>query len=91
MTTIFVSHKVRDYEEWKVGYNADEERRQEIGLTEAGHFHSSDDRNNFLIVWNTQLNPSDAEALVSGMFNNPELEALMEKAGGIEKPTFWVA
>ena len=43
MTTIFVSHKVRDYEEWKVGYNADEERRKKIGFTEAGHFHSSDD------------------------------------------------
>jgi hypothetical protein len=91
MTIIFVSHKVRDYDGWLVGYNADAERRQENGLTEAGHFHKCDDRNNFFIVWNTEMSRSEAEGLVNEMFNNPELEALMEEAGVLEKPNFWVA
>jgi len=91
MARVFVTHKVRDYDAWKSGYDADAERRQGAGLTEVGHFHSSDDRNSFLIVWNAAMSAEEATAMVSGMLSDPELAALMEEAGVIEKPEFWVA
>jgi hypothetical protein len=83
--------KVRDYDEWKQGYNADAERRQCAGLIEAGHFHSTDDRNSFIIVWDTKVGVNDASAIASGMLADQELAKLMEEAGVLEKPSFWVA
>jgi len=91
MARVFVTHKVRNYDDWKKAYDADAERRHGAGLREVGHFHDSNDRNSFLIVWNTEHDAAEATALISGMFSNPELAGLMEQAGVIEKPEFWVA
>ena len=91
MTTVFVSHKVRDYAAWLEGYNADSERRQATGITEGGHFHSGEDPNDFLIVWKTDMSAADALQMAHDMFNDPELEGLMAEAGVLEKPSFWVA
>lgn len=91
MSTVFVEHKVRDYDTWLTGYQADAPRREAIGITEAGHFHSGADRNTFLIVWKTSMSAADAKQMAGDMFNNPELEGLMEQAGVLEKPEFWVA
>ena len=37
------------------------------------------------------MSAEEATAMVSGMLSDPELAALMEEAGVIEKPEFWVA
>ena len=63
MARIFLTHKVKDYDEWKEGYDADGERRQAAGLIEGGHFHSSDDRNSFLIVWDTEIGIDETTAI----------------------------
>ncbi|MAP12397.1 MAG: hypothetical protein CMQ61_10135 [Gammaproteobacteria bacterium] len=91
MARIFLTHKVKDYDEWKEGYDADGERRQAAGLIEGGHFHSSDDRNSFLIVWDTEIGIDETTAMVTGMMADEELAKLMEEAGVLEKPEFWVA
>ncbi|MBT5218106.1 MAG: hypothetical protein HOI35_16905 [Woeseia sp.] len=91
MARIFATHKVRNYDEWKQGYDADAERRKAGGLIEAGHFHSTDDRNSFLIVWDTTGSVDDANAMASGMFADPDLAKLMEEAGVLEKPSYWIA
>ena len=91
MSRIFMTHKVRNYDEWKKAYDADAERRQTAGLIEAGHFHSTNDRNNFLIVWDTEATFEQANAMVSGMLNDEGLAKLMEEAGVIEKPGYWIA
>mgnify|MGYP007063823509 CR=1 FL=1 len=91
MARIFMTHKVRNYDDWKKGYDADSERRQGAGLSEGGHFHSAGDRNSFLIAWDTKANVQEATAMVSGMIEDPDLAKLMEEAGVLEKPTFWVA
>ena len=91
MARIFMTHKVRDYDEWKHGYDADAERRQAGGLIEAGHFHSTDDRNSFLIVWDTTGSVDDANAMAAGMLADQDLAKLMEEAGVLEKPSFWIA
>lgn len=91
MARIFATHKVRNYDEWKQGYDADAERRKAGGLIEAGHFHSTDDRNSFLIVWDTTGSVDDANAMASGMFADPDLAKLMEEVGVLEKPSYWIA
>lgn len=91
MARIFLTHRVRDYAEWRQGYDADAERRSGAGLSEAGHYHSADDPNEFLIVWDTEHSAEDATAMVAGMLSDPELGRLMEEAGVLEKPEFWVA
>ena len=91
MARIFLTHKVRDYDAWKQHYNADAERRQAAGLIEAGHFHSTDDRNSFLIVWDTTGSVDDANAMAAGMLADQDLAKLMEEAGVLEKPSFWIA
>ncbi len=90
MARVFMSHKVRDYDQWKQGYDADAERRKGAGFSEAGRFHSSEDRNSFLIVWDADMSADDARAKVSAMIADPELAALMEEAAVLEKPEHWV-
>ena len=36
MTTFFVAPKVRDFSSGEAGYDADRDRRSELGLSEAG-------------------------------------------------------
>ena len=91
MARIFLAHKVRDYDEWRGGYDADRERREAAGLIEAGHFHSANDRNSFLIVWDTEASIDEATGMVTGMLADEGLAKVMEEAGVLEKPEFWVA
>ena len=37
------------------------------------------------------MSAADAKQMAGDMFNNPALEGLMEQAGVLEKPVFWVA
>ena len=76
MARIFLTHKVKDYDQWKAGYDADRERRQAAGLDEGGHFHSSGDRNSFLIVWDTEVGIDETTAMATGMMADEELAEL---------------
>ena len=91
MARIFMTHRVSDYDAWKVIYDKDAPRRQEGGLREGGHFHSSDDRNTFLIVWDMEADVSGATAATEGMLADPDLAQLMQDNGVLDKPEFWVA
>ena len=92
MTKIFTAHTVKDYDDWKTKYDADSDRRAASGFHEGGHFHSPDDRNRFLIVWNSDLSLEEAKANVSAMYTDPELLNLMQEAGVIvEDIGYWVA
>ena len=91
MARIFLTHRVRDYAEGRKEYDADAERRSGAGLSEVGHYHSADDPNQFLIVWDSEHSVEDTEAMLNGMMSDPDLARLMEEAGVLEKPDFWVA
>ncbi len=91
MARIFLTHRVRDYAEWREAYDADAERRSGAGLSEVGHYHSADDPNHFLIVWDSEQPVDETVAMVNGMMSDPDLGRLMEEAGVLEKPDFWVA
>lgn len=91
MTKVFVTHLVEDYDRWRTAYDADRERREESGLNEGGHFHSDENRNKFIIIWNSTQPAAETNALVSTMLSDPGLLKLMEQGGVLETPSFWVA
>ena len=45
----------------------------------------------FLIVWDTDADQAGATAMIEGMLNDPNLGKMMEEAGVIAKPEFWVS
>lgn len=87
MTTIFVSHRVADYDAWRLIYDDDRPRREALGLEEAGHFHSGEDRNRFYFVWKTQSSIGDARAAIDAMVE--EIRDLMAEGGLLEPPAFF--
>ena len=92
MAKVFTAHKVKDYKDWKIKYDADIERRKEAGFEEGGHFHKASDHNSFLIVWDTDATTEDAKATVSAMYSDPNLLALMKEGGVyVEEIEFWVS
>ncbi len=92
MVKVFTAHRVKDYEDWKIKYDADIERRKEAGFEEGGHFHRASDHNSFLIVWNTDATIEDTKASVSAMYSDPNLLALMKEGGVyVEELEFWVS
>ena len=60
-------------------------------MSEVGHYHSADDPNQFLIVWDSEHSVEDVQAMLNGMMSDPDMARLMEEAGVLEKPDFWVA
>lgn len=91
MARIFMTHRVSDYDAWKAVYDEDAPRRQEGGLSEGGRYHSSGDRNSFLIVWGMDADVGEATAATEGMLADPELAQMMQDNGVLDKPEFWVA
>jgi hypothetical protein len=81
MTTVIISHEVRNYADWKKVYDADEVNRTKAGLKVTGLYHSVDNSNMITLVGEA---PSvDA---VKSFMANPELKAAMEKGGVLGMP-----
>jgi hypothetical protein len=76
-----MARKVTDYENWKKPYDANTERRTSASLREAYHYHSTDDRNSFLIAWDHDGGVDAARAVDDDM---------MKEAGVLKKPTSWI-
>ena len=81
MTTVIISHEVKNYSDWKKVYDADEVNRSKAGLKVTGLYHSVDNPNKITLVGEA---PSvDA---VNKFMPNPELKAAMEKGGVLGIP-----
>lgn len=76
-----IEHKVKDFDAWKTGFDADEPARKEAGIT--GYAVSQDPKDpKHVTVW---LEADTKEAL-SAMLASKELAAKMKEAGVIGKP-----
>lgn len=82
MSTVILSHKVKDYAEWRPVFDSDTRRRQGAGIKNEKVFRAADDPNHVYIV----AEVSDPSAF-SKMINDPDLAATMEKAGVISQPS----
>jgi hypothetical protein len=81
MTTVIVTHEVKNYSDWKKVYDEDEENRSKSGMKITGLYQSVDNPNMVTVVGEA---PS-AEA-VNQFMSNPELRATMERGGVLGMP-----
>jgi Protein of unknown function (DUF3764). len=81
MTTVIVTHEVKNYSDWRKVYDADEVNRSKAGMNVTGVYQSVENPNLITIVGEA---PS-ADSLKQ-FFSNPELKAAMEKGGVLGMP-----
>ncbi len=85
MPTIFLQHRVADYDAWRPVFDEDVERRSAAGLSEIGVFRKAGDENLVLLVWNAE----SVEGFQS-MLTSEELKAKMQEAGVTSEPEVWI-
>jgi hypothetical protein len=84
MTTLFVRHKVADYESWRKGYDAFD-ARDAMGVTGHGVYCHLDDPND-VTVYHHFASPEAAKAFIG----NPELQKAMQESGVVGEPQIWL-
>jgi quinol monooxygenase YgiN len=77
-----ITHRVKDYDKWRPGFNSDSTARKANGLGELAVCRSIDNPNNVLVA----LKVSDMEK-AKAFAADPRLKDVMEKNGVISKPT----
>ena len=85
MPTIFIQHRLADYDTWKPVYDGDIERRNAAGLKEIGVFRKAGDENLVLVVFG-------AESIegFKAMLTSEGLKAKMQEAGVVSEPEVWI-
>jgi hypothetical protein len=86
MPTLFLKHKVQNYDLWRPSYDRHLVKRAEAGLREIGVFRDTKDPNDLLIAW-TVSNLDQAKAFMS----SPDLQSKMKEAGVVSEPKIWFA
>ncbi|MFZ5709901.1 MAG: cyclase [Pseudomonadota bacterium] len=81
-----IGHSVKDYDTWRVGYDAHAPARAKAGVTKAEVFRDPEDRNKVTIV----LRFRDI-AGAKGFFADPGLKEVMQKAGVVSAPAVTLA
>jgi len=81
---LLVRHKVRDFSEWKRGYDAHLPKRTQAGLTEKHLLRSASDSNEVVLLFEAKdLNRAKAFA------ESADLRETMQKAGVLDKPDIY--
>jgi hypothetical protein len=81
MVTTILTHEVKDFSEWKKGFDGDVANRDAMGVNISGVYRAAENPNMVTVIGTV---PS-LEA-VQAFMSNPELKATMEKAGVIGAP-----
>jgi hypothetical protein len=81
---MLVRHKVRNFKEWKVGYDSHLPKRVEVGLTERYLLHGNPDPNEVVILFEAR----DIDRARS-FAASPELKARMQEVGVVDKPDIY--
>lgn len=81
---LVVSHKVTNFDEWKVVFDEHESKRQEFGITALNVFQGPDDPNDVTIMFALDNVEKAKEFGLS-----EDLKMAMEKAGVAGKPDMW--
>jgi len=81
---MLVRHKVRDFSEWKRGYDAHLPKRVESGLTEKYLLQGANDPNEVVIMFEARdINRAKAFA------ESAELKETMQKVGVVDRPDIY--
>ncbi|NIP25041.1 MAG: cyclase [Phycisphaerae bacterium] len=83
-TYMLVRHKVKDFSEWKPGYDEHLPKRDAAGLTEKYLLHSDQDPNEVVVLFEAS-NLDKAKAFAA----SEELQQAMQRVGVIDKPDIY--
>jgi hypothetical protein len=86
MTTVFIRHRVADYDAWKAVFDEHGSVRREHGLVDNGLLRDEDDANMVTIQMDTDDSARAREFLASD-----SLKEAMEGAGVVSQPEVWIA
>jgi glutamate/tyrosine decarboxylase-like PLP-dependent enzyme len=78
---VLVRHKVRDFSEWKRGYDAHAPQRTEAGLTEKQLFRVATDPNEVVVVFEAKDDGRAKEFVESA-----DLRETMQNVGVVDRP-----
>jgi hypothetical protein len=81
MVTTILSHEVKNFEEWKKGFDGDAGNREAMGVKIHGVYQHHENPNHVTVISEV---PS-AEAIM-GFLSNPDMKANMEAVGVIGAP-----
>ena len=82
MGTLMIRHKVKDYGKWRPMFDRHAGAQKSAGLTNPRVFRSSDDKNEVVILFDT-----DGTKKATDFVASPDLKETMAKAGVIDSPT----
>ena len=85
MTTLFVRHRVADYDVWKPGYDEHGAVRRDYGLADAGLYRDVDDANTVTIVLTT-----DDVGRAQEFLTSDDLREKMGQLGVTAPPDVWI-
>jgi len=81
---MLVRHKVKDFSEWKRGYDAHLPKRAEAGLTEKYLLRGSNETNEVILLYEAQdLNRAKSFA------ESADLRETMQKVGVMDRPDIY--
>ena len=84
MTTLFVRHKVQNFDSWKRGYDEFASTRKEMGVTGASVHCDANDPNDVTVTHRFgDINAATAFA------NSEDLKSTMMNAGVVGAPDIW--
>lgn len=81
---MLIRHKVRDFSEWKRGYDAHLPKRTQTGLTEKHLLRSAGDPNGVVIL----LEAKDLGS-AKAFAESADLQETMQKVGVVDKPDLY--
>ncbi len=82
MGTLIIRHKVKDYGKWRPVFDRHAGAQKSAGLTNPRVFRSSDDKNEVVILFDT-----DGTKKAKDFVASPEVKETMAKAGVMDRPT----
>jgi hypothetical protein len=82
---VLVRHKVRDFTEWKRGYDGHAGKRREAGLTERYVLRGAQDANEVVVLFEAQ-DLARAQAFAE----SADLRETMQKAGVVDRPDVYL-
>jgi hypothetical protein len=86
MVTLFVRHRVADYQTWRAVFDEFFATRSSVGVTAEAVYQGVSDPNDVTLILTLPTAPA-AEAFLE----NPELVAALRKAGVVGTPAAWLA
>ena len=84
MATIFVRHRVRDFDHWKKAYDAFDEERRGMGVTGAGVYQADDNPRDV-----TVYHHFDTMERARAFAQSDRLREVMVEAGVDGDPAIW--